>query len=128
MRDYVGRQDVLVLLDKIERRTPDNKEWLYQEARHEILNMPPTDVREVMESVWIPVSERLPELDMTKPDECIYLVWCDNEVGYGLGYYTNESIFSPNAIGEPHWIIPRFSNVIAWCRLPKPYKSDEKTT
>ncbi len=90
--------------------------------------MPAADVREVMESVWIPVSERLPELDMTKPDECICLVWCDNEVGYGLGYYSNENIFSPNSIGEPHWICPRFSNVIAWCRLPEPYKSDEKTT
>ena len=83
---------------------------------------------ELLAKQWIPVSERLPELDMTKPDECICLVWYDNEVGYGLGYYTNESIFSPNAIGEPHWIIPRFSNVIAWCRLPEPYKSDEKTT
>lgn len=52
MRDYVGRQDVLVLLDKIERRTPDSKEWVYQEARHEILNMPPAAVREVVYGKW----------------------------------------------------------------------------
>ena len=73
-------------------------------------------------SAWIPVSERLPELDMTKPDECICLIWCDDGVGYDIGYYTNESIFSPNAIGEPHWIRPRFGNVVAWMPLPETFK------
>ena len=73
-------------------------------------------------SAWIPVSERLPELDMTKPDECICLIWCDDGVGYDIGYYTNESIFSPNAIGEPHWIRPRFGNVVAWMPLPESFK------
>lgn len=74
---------------------------------------------------WYSVEERLPELDMTKPDECICLIWCDDGVGYDIGYYTNENLFSPNGIGEPHWIRPRFGNVVAWMPLPEPFRKED---
>lgn len=71
---------------------------------------PTADVREVMNSVWIPVSERLPKVDA----ECI--ISLDNSIE--LATFTGEDFHA-------EWYDYEIAEVKAWMPSPEPYKADK---
>lgn len=86
--------------------------------------IPPADVKPVVKGEWIPVTERLPEIDMTFPHSEWYLV--QYEDGYmDVASWSNVNRFWTDLVTEPHWNCAQFQTVVAWMSLPEPYRKEE---
>lgn len=84
----------------------------------------PADVKPVVKGEWIPVTERLPEIDMTFPHSEWYLV--QYEDGYmDVASWSNVNRFWTDLVTEPHWNCAQFQTVVAWMSLPEPYRKEE---
>ena len=70
---------------------------------------------------WIPVSERLPEIDMAFPHSERYLVQYEDG-GIDVAWWSNVNRFWTDHVTEPHWNCVQFQTVVAWMPLPKPWK------
>lgn len=77
------------------------------------------------EQRWIPVAERLPEIDMSYPHHEDYLVQYDSG-GMDVASWSNTNRFWTDHVTEPHWNCVQFAEVIAWMPLPEPYQEGEK--
>lgn len=73
---------------------------------------------------WIPVTERLPEIDMSHPHHENYLVQYDSG-GIDVASWSNVNRFWTNHVTEPYWNCVQFAKVIAWMPLPESYKEVE---
>ena len=70
---------------------------------------------------WIPVTDRLPEIDMSYPHHEDYLVQYDSG-NMDVASWSNVNRFWTDHVTEPHWNCVQFAEVIAWMPLPKPWK------
>lgn len=76
-------------------------------------------------STWIPVSEGLPEIDMSHPHHENYLVQYDS--GYmDVASWSNVNRFWTDHVTKPHWNCAQFAEVIAWMPLPEQYKAESE--
>ena len=82
---------------------------------------PTADV--VERSRWIPVSERLPEIDMSHPHHEHYLVQYDSG-GMDVASWSNVNRFWTNHVTTPYWNCVQFAEVVAWMPLPEPYREE----
>ncbi len=72
---------------------------------------------------WIPISDRLPKIDMSYPHHEDYLVQYDS--GYmDVASWSNVNRFWTDYVTEPYWNCVQFAKVIAWMPLPKPWKGE----
>ena len=115
MPRYVKFEDVVEVTYQ-QLRVPSNQQkWI--DMRDALWEIPTADVREVMSSAWIPVTERLPEV------YAMYLVTLDDGSVYFL-YWEWDDEFK-------HWVDTDGNSdyiVVAWMPLPesfKPYRGDE---
>lgn len=76
---------------------------------------------------WIPVSERLPKIDMSYPHHEDYLVQYDSG-DMDVASWSNVNRFWTDHVTEPHWNCVQFAEVIAWMPLPEPWKGEEDET
>lgn len=84
----------------------------------------PADVKSVVRGEWIPVMERLPEIDMTFPHSERYLVqYKDGHMD--VASWSNVDPLWTNLVTEPHWNCAQFQTVVAWMSLPEPYRKEE---
>ena len=74
---------------------------------------------------WIPVTERLPEIDMDYPHHEDYLVQYDSG-NMDVASWSNVNRFWTDHVTEPHWNCVQFAEVIAWMPLPEPWKEAER--
>lgn len=72
---------------------------------------------------WIPVTERLPEIDMSHQHHEDYLVQYDSG-NMDVASLSNV-VFWSDRITKPHWDckVP-FAEVVAWMPLPKPWEGE----
>ena len=70
---------------------------------------------------WIPCSEKLPDIDMSYPNEKDYLVYYEHGC-YDVASYSNINRFWHEYTTEPYWNGAQYCKVIAWQPLPEPYK------
>ena len=68
---------------------------------------------------WIPVTERLPEIDMSYPHHEDYLVQYDSG-DMDVASWSNVNRLWTDHVTEPHWNCVQFAEVIAWMPLPEP--------
>lgn len=73
---------------------------------------------------WIPVSERLPEIDMHYPHSEPYLVVYDGG-SMDVARWSNINWFWVDHVTEPYWCKAQYCEVIAWMPLPKPYQEED---
>ena len=73
---------------------------------------------------WIPVSERLPPIDMSYPNANDYLVYYEHGY-YDVASYSNINRFWHEHTTEPYWNCGQYCKVVAWMSLPEPYKESE---
>ena len=116
MKTYVERH---TFIDKC-RNYYRNNGWMKDEVHLSLENVevllaytPAPDVREMMNSAWIPVSERMPEVDA----ECIISLNKFIE----LATFTGEDFHA-------EWRDYEIADVKAWMPMPesfKPYKGGE---
>lgn len=70
---------------------------------------------------WIPVSERLPEEQKNR-------YWVCTDTGYQYECrWTNINHIWTDLTTDWHWHImdiPQYTNVVAWQRLPEPYRGE----
>ena len=74
---------------------------------------------------WIPVSEGLPEIDMSYPHHKNYFVQYDSG-GMDVASWSNVNRFWTNHVTEPYWNCAQFEKVIAWMPLPSSYKEEQE--
>ena len=74
---------------------------------------------------WIPVTERLPKIDMSYPHHEDYLVQYDSG-NMDVASWSNVNRFWTDHVTEPHWNCVQFAEVIAWMPLPQPYNGERK--
>lgn len=73
---------------------------------------------------WIPVSERLPEIDMSHPHHENYLVQYDSG-DMDVASWSNANRFLTDHVTESHWNCAQFAEVVAWMPLPEPWRGEE---
>lgn len=66
---------------------------------------------------WIPVSERLPPIDMSYPNAKDYLVYYEHGY-YDVVSYSNINRFWHEHTTEPYWNCGQYCKVVAWMLLP----------
>lgn len=74
---------------------------------------------------WIPVTERLPEIDMSYPHHEDYLVQYDSG-NMDVASWSNVNRFWTDHVTEPHWNCVQFAEVIAWMPLPEPPEKESE--
>lgn len=82
-------------------------------------------LEKAQEQRWIPVSERLPEIDMSYPHHKNYFVQYDSG-GMDVASWSNVNRFWTNHVTEPYWNCVQFEKVIAWMPLPSSYKEGQE--
>ena len=93
----------------------------YQRANNKLLM---TEEYAKQKNRWIPVTERLPEIDMSYPHHEDYLVQYDSG-NMDVASWSNVNRFWTDHVTEPHWNCVQFAEVIAWMPLPQPPKDGE---
>lgn len=79
---------------------------------------------DLMQKQWIPVTKRLPEIDMSYPHHEDYLVQYDSG-NMDVASWSNVNRFWTDHVTEPHWNCVQFAEVIAWMPLPEPPMEEE---
>lgn len=74
---------------------------------------------------WIPITERLPEIDMSYPHHEDYLVQYDSG-NMDVASWSNVNRFWTDHVTAPHWNCVQFAEVIAWMPLPEPPKGERR--
>ena len=73
---------------------------------------------------WIPVTERLPEIDMAYPHHDDYLVqYCSGNMD--VASWSNVNPFWTDHVTSPHWNCVQFATVVAWMPLPEPCEEED---
>jgi hypothetical protein len=109
MDDLISRQAAIDALDCIN-------------GTEEVLrSLPPAQP----EPQWIPVSERVPYIDMSYPHSEHYLVQYDSG-DMDVASWSNVNRFWTDHVTKPYWNCVQFAKVIAWMPLPEAYKPNNK--
>lgn len=106
MARYINADSLLDYLHSL-----DGYELISLKAIRQIIDSEPTaDVREVINSSWIPVAERLPEVDA----QCI--ISLDAFIDFAT--FTGEDFHA-------EWCDYYLTEVTAWVPEPEPYRGDK---
>jgi len=129
MSDLISRQAVLELIDFYDGQ--NQQHFTVDNLRDDVENvpsvMPKAKIRaEIVQSRWIPVSERLP--DSQKHGDKDFSDWVEVTILIGINKkdaYVGEAYY---CFSENKWYAKRFvvGEVIAWMPLPQPYKAESE--
>lgn len=124
MNDLISRQAAIATAISGRVRTlpttEDGEDWIrVNEVRESLLNLPTASPR------WIPVTERLPKIDMSYPHHEDYLVQYDSG-DMDVASWSNVNRFWADHVTEPYWNCVQFAKVIAYMPLPKPWKGEDE--
>ena len=103
-REYDQRNDIIIHCDS-------------EEDRKHLMNK----LERVLNSGWIPCSERLPEKEGAYITTLSGTLVGENALLVGWSYFESDCW---EEFGNSHWEEDEF-NVIAWMPLPEPYKENE---
>ena len=117
MSDLIRRQDAIDLIENESRKWGD--EYGVSDVLCDLADLPSAQP----EQRWIPVPDRLPEIDMTFPHSERYLVQYEDG-DMDVASWSNVNWFWTDHVTEPYWNCVQFQTVTAWMPLPKPWKGE----